>query len=89
MGITDSSKSLVYNSDEETLIHLFYFCPKLKQLWHHLENQIVNKAGFNIKFFPEDIPLGYKFNNPNSIAINTIILITKSYLFSNLEKLYN
>ena len=86
MGISDSSKCLVCNSNEGTLIHLFYFCPKLKQLWHQLENQIFNKAGFNVKFTPEDILLGYKYNNPNSIAINTIILITKNYLFTNSRK---
>ena len=86
MGISDSSKCLVCNSNEETLMHLFYFCPKSKQLWHQLENQIFNKAGFNVKFTPENILLGYKYNNPNSIAINTIILITKNYLFTNSRK---
>ena len=51
-----------------------------------MENQIFNKAGFNVKFTPEDILLGYKYNNPNPIAINTIILITKNYLFTNSGK---
>ena len=83
MEISQSSKCLLCMSNEETLIHLFYFCHKSRNLWHQLENLIYRKTGFSTTFNSDDVLLGYRYNNQNSIALNMIIIVTKNYIFSS------
>ena len=86
MGISDSPNCLLCGENVETLIHLFVLCTKSKVLWCQLENCITLKASLQIKFNPVDILLGYRYFNPNSVALNTIIIVTKSYIFSSSRK---
>ena len=86
MGISDSSTCLLCKQGVETLIHLFVLCPKSKYLWSRLENLILEKTSFQLKFSPKDILLGYRYQNPFSQALNTLIIVTKSYIFSSSRK---
>ena len=90
MGVADSNKCLLCRStSEETLLHLFFSCPKANQLWHQLENRIFNKTGFYIQFSPEDVLLGYIHHNSNSAAINTLIMVIKCYIYTYSRKGFN
>ena len=90
MGVADSNKCLLCRStSEETLLHLFFSCPKANQLWHQLENRIFNKTGFYIQFSPEDVLLGYIHHNSNSAAINTLIMVIKCYIYTCSRKGFN
>ena len=86
MQISDSSNCLLCKSNQETIIHLFFQCPKSIYLWNQLENVIQKKVSFHIKFNPEYVLLGYSYSNSNSLALNTLIMVTKSYIFSNSRK---
>ena len=86
MGISKSSTCLLCDNDNETLYHLFFMCPKSKQLWNELEQLIVIKTGFQISFDSESILLGYGFQNLYSVALNTLIIVSKNYIFSNSRK---
>ena len=88
MGIAESPNCLICKNEVETIVHLFYHCPESRNLWHNLENKILYKTHFQVEFNCEDVILGYKHYNANSYAINTIIMITKSYIFSNSRKGY-
>ena len=82
MGVADSNKCLLCRStSEETLLHLFFSCSEANQLWRQLENRIFNKTGFYIHFSPEDVLLGYIHHNSNSVAINTLIMVIKCYIY--------
>ena len=86
-GVADSNKCLLCRStSEETLLHLFFSCPKANQLWHQLANRIFNKTGFYIQFSPEDVLLGYIYHNSNSAAINTLIMVIKCYIYTYSRK---
>ena len=66
---------------EETIPHLFFQCKLVHLLWQTLYNWILNKT--NIRLIPEIIPiiLGYIETYPNPRVINTINMVTKSYIF--------
>ena len=41
---------------------------------------------FCIQFYTEDSLLGYGYKNQNSSAINRLIMVTKSYIYSNYSR---
>ena len=87
MGLSDTKSCLLCNSQsEETLMHLFFACPKSQQLWDQLQMKVESTTGFLIRFNPEDVLLGYAHKNPNSAAINMLIMASKSYIYSNSRK---
>ena len=86
MQISDSSNCLPCKNNQETIIHLFLQCPNSIHLWNQLENLIQEKASLHIKFNPEDVLLGCSYRNSNSVALNTLIMVTKSSIFSNSSK---
>ena len=69
------------HKNPQTLIHLFYECPTTSILLNDLQNWISNKIGINIQLTKCDIILGYLINNNFKHALNTILLVTKSYIF--------
>ena len=83
MQISDSPNCLLCKNNPETIIHLFAQCAKSKYLWNQLESVIQEKAFFNIKVTVEDILFGYAYHKLNSVPINTLIMVTKSYIFSH------
>ena len=86
MGLSDSPTCLLCGENVETLLHMYVLCKKSKILWSKLENHIKEKTVFEVKFSPEDILLGYNHSNPNSVALNTVIIVTKSYIYATSRK---
>ena len=81
MKIKDDAICRLCKNHEETLIHLFAKCPKISPLWDNISIWIRNKLNIIINFTDIDIILGYLNNNNFAYPLNTIILVTKSYIF--------
>ncbi len=73
---------LCNTNDEETLTHLFYQCPEVKSLWKNIQEWIKNKLNIQINITMTDVILGYLPNNNFNVPMNTIILLTKAYIFN-------
>ena len=86
IGISNSPLCLSCFSEVESLHHLFYDCPNVKNLWKELQTKILNSTGFLVNLSPTDILLGYTVCNNNSNAINQIILVTKIYIYNASRK---
>ena len=86
IGISNSPLCLSCFSEVESLHHLFYDCPNVKNLWKELQTKILNSTGFLVNLSPTDILLGYTVCNNNSNAINQIILVTKIYIYNASKK---
>ena len=81
VGISNSPICLACHSEVESLIHLFYYCPKAIKLWKQLESKILISTGFLLNLSPSDILLGYTSYNNNLNVINLIIIVTKIYIY--------
>ena len=81
MKIKDDATCRLCNNQDETLIHVFTQCVKIAPLWDNLSIWIRNKLNILINFTEIDIILGYLHNNNFAYPLNTIILVTKSYIF--------
>ena len=82
MSIETDNKCHFCNVSSETLIHLFYSCPKVKLLWQQVENWVKLKTSVPLKLTLPEILLGY-MKPEHFIPVNTIILCTKKYIFSS------
>ena len=81
MSITDNPKCNFCKDLNETIAHLFFDCELVHLLWETLYNWIYNKLKIRIPLDKPNIILGNIDLNPNSQAINTLNMITKSYIF--------
>ena len=82
MSIETDNKCHFCNVSSETLINLFYSCPKVKLLWQQVENWVKLKTSVPLKLTLPEILLGY-MKPERFIPVNTIILCTKKYIFSS------
>ena len=55
VGISNSLICLTCHSEVESLIHLFYYCPKATKLWKQLESKILICTGFSLNLSSSDI----------------------------------
>ena len=81
MSISETDKCNLCDRMSQTTEHLFAECSVSQTLWNNIKTWILNKTTYNITFDTKTIILGYLFNNNISTPINTIILVTKSYIF--------
>ena len=83
-------KNLIYllnlQISPETLLHLFYHCNKSQIIWNELKSWIQNEINFTMNIQPKDIMLGYFNKDQYFLPINTIIMVTKKFLFKNSRK---
>ena len=81
MSISNDKCCSFCGEHDETIPHLFYECNLVNLLWQTLYNWIAHKS--NIRIIPNiiSIILGYTETYPNPVVINTINMITKSYIF--------
>ena len=77
---SDKQCSFCKRSDE-TLKHLFYDCSIVKNLWANVKTWILTKLNINLSFTPELIILGYIYPGTGKVPLNTILMISKSYIF--------
>ena len=77
----DSPLCSYCNEEEETLLHLFHSCLKIKQLWNRL--RLYFSQFINIPLCtPQSSILGIFDNNQHSELINHLLLIFKFYIYS-------
>ena len=86
MSIIDNPSCSFCNQQSEDLPHLFFECEQVLQLWNTLYNWIFTRTG--IRFVPTKLAiiLGQTYPYRNVIQINTINMITKSYIFYTSRK---
>ena len=81
MKITNDPLCAFCKESEETIIHLFSECPQTYLLWKHMFSWINQVLHRPLNFNKTIILLGH-LDNYNPIPINTILLTTKLYIFT-------
>ena len=79
--IANSPRCTICNNADQTIEHLFTECIPSKQVWLDIKLWIQNKLNITIVLSPIEIILGYQHKNNFQVPLNTIIMVTKSYLF--------
>ena len=64
----------------ETVIHLFYECPKVEKMWKTLQKWIKYFMNVNINITKEIIFLN-NYSGKNKQPVNTLILISKRFIY--------
>ena len=72
--------------ERETLTHLFVDCCFVKEKCKILENYVYISINLKIGLERAEILLGYCFQNQNRVPINTLLLVTKKYIFDTSHK---
>ena len=80
LNITDNDKCN-YCHQTETILHMFVECQNAKDLWAKIAEYIYNKIHLHINFSSFDILFGYMNFDQNRVPINTLLLVTKKYIF--------
>lgn len=70
------------SESDETLVHLYIECKMTKQIWNDLEKWIYEKLNIRFYFNQNIIILGYLNTDNYNIPINTVLMVTKSYIFT-------
>ena len=83
MGKVQSEACLLCHSDTESVKHLLYSCPISFQVWIDLKSWIARKTGLNLYLSSQEILLGHLNRDTNFLPINTIIIVTKRFIYSN------
>ena len=77
----DSPLCSYCNEEEETPLHLFHSCLKIKQLWKKLRKYFSKFINI-LHSTPQSSVLGIFDNNQHSELINHLLLIFKFYIYS-------
>ena len=77
--VIDSNICTFCNEQPETILHLFWSCPKSSQIWEDIRVWIKNELDIDIDFNCIDIIFGMSLETYSSI--NLIICIVKRYLY--------
>ena len=80
--IADFPTCRLCNNEVEDLKHLFIECPKSQNLFQELCNWIINMLQIPFDLTPLTILLGYTLLDSDFVPINTILTITKKYIFN-------
>ena len=77
--IHDTDLCRLCGDESETLLHLFFTCPKTIMLLNGLKEWIMSKSGCMLILNTQNFLLGYI--GPEFIPINFILFHTKYYIF--------
>ena len=80
--ILDNDNCTFCNIHKETVIHLLIECDAVKHIWTKLKSWLSKKVNEDMVLNQQDILFGYKTNDENFKAVNTIITITKHYIYA-------
>ena len=81
MGKKTSPRCERCNSSNETLVHLLYDCPTVREFWHKTIIWWNEKRSENISLNETDILYGYKPDSSKFYALNHVLLIAKHHIF--------
>ena len=82
--IKDNPQCSFCKSDEESIEHLFFYCPYISSLWKDIENWINSKCDSSYKFTLIDTLFGIPGKQNN--CLNLIIIVVKYLIFSYSQK---
>ena len=88
MSKVESARCNLCQLQSETILHLFYECTHVKELWHFIQSVLNNIHSSTIMFSCQDIVLGYKYDTVSTINqhINAVILYVKSYIWHSRKR---
>ena len=86
IGKSNNNRCRLCGEDIETIDHLFVTCKVTKILWHDLNDWLKIKINKEIDLSPMRIIMGHLETDNNFLPINTIILVTKYYIFTSAVK---
>ena len=80
--LRDSSLCSFCQNETESLMHLFVTCPIVSQFWNDIQEWILNVIHLNLNLSDRDKILGSLHSDVFFLPMNTIILVTKYYIFT-------
>ena len=81
MKIKDTTSCAFCNTEEETLLHLFFHCNIVNKFWGDLLSWIELNANTTVQFEKETIIFGKKFRKCGN-CLNLILLLAKQFIFT-------
>ena len=78
--ITPTDLCSFCQSEPESLLHLFFYCPKVLSLWHLVVSYIQDRFGLDPELNPRAV-ISNQFCQAKAHASNFICLITKQYIY--------
>ena len=82
VGISDSENCPRCHTFPETILHMFVDCSYVQRFWNSLAKHVSDKINYNIKFTDFTIIFGSLINDQNSEPLNSLLLISKKYIFN-------
>ena len=67
--------------ENETVIHLFIHCEKVKKIWDNITTWLKNEFNVQVKIDQENVIMNTVHDNPRNVA-NFICLLVKHYIYS-------
>ena len=80
-NITDNEYCYFCNDDIESIEHLFYFCPVVKDFWDKLAERMKPYLDITSHLEPQNVLLGY-LETENRRFLNHLFNIVKRYIYS-------
>lgn len=68
-------------SEQDTLKHFLFYCPKVREYWSNLELWFLNNTDLRLCISTKNILFGHAIIRPSDKATNTIILVAKFYIY--------
>ena len=79
--ISDSDACRICHKEPETLVHLFFDCSKVTELWLNIKNWIKSKTDICLDWNKMICILGYSLCDANFYPLNFILMIVRQYIF--------
>jgi hypothetical protein len=78
-----SQKCTFCNIYNETILHIFYDCIEIRNLWHSITNRLEQIDSTVTNLNRKDVILGYDLENtsPSALFVNNIVLHAKAFLW--------
>ena len=68
---------------KETIVHLFYVCQHVRNIWIILKQKLRELCGVDVCFNEQIVIFGYNDKSENYRAINLLILLAKRFIYIN------
>ena len=84
IGIKDDNKCTFCKTHPETLLHLLWYCEKVKNFWYDLTNWLIGECTHivNLNLTSQDVILGIYNNQKADNILNFILLSAKFYIYN-------
>ena len=81
IGKSQENACRICKSATESIVHLFVSCKVVMQLWKDLNHWLDLVLNKHLVLAPLEILLGHLNNDNNFLPVNSLILVTKYYIF--------